>query len=458
MNVTVPIYIEELRSEGSPVPVFKIRPLFFLEPEERDENLNRAVTKLAKSLKREFDRLGAHDDHRELAAYTFCPDVEDRLLKLDLDLGKRRVASRVLMIVFEGLGSKLAFTPTAPDLWFQIARRETLQDRASEVLTRHFRDSEKKLGRELTPEEVSVQGKAWVTTLELDMHPPMAVSHPIDSRFAMIGGEAPLNGAAELRAVGRCLDWQYPDDLDRVIRRERELADLTRFLDSEDCRPVLLIGPRMVGKTALIHEYVYQRVAKRRSHLSEKKNVWLLSPQRLISGMIYVGQWENRLLAILDRAKEQDHILYFDDVLGLFHAGITRDSSLSAADVIKPYIEKREFRMLAEMTPDAFHVFQERDRGFADMFQVVRVTEPNEDDTLRILMSVNRDLERLHRCQFDFDVLATVTDIHRRYVRDAAFPGKAALFLRRLALKYRGGKVTREGVLDDFHADRKSVV
>ena len=171
MNVTVPIYIEELRPEGSPVPVYKIRPLFFLEPEERDENLNRAVTKLAKSLKREFDRLGAQDSHQGLAAYSFCPDVEDHLLKLDLDLGKRRVASRLLMVVFEGLGRKLAFTPTAPELWFEIARRETLQDRAAEVFTRHCRDSEKKLGRELTAEEMSVQGKAWVTTLELDMHP-----------------------------------------------------------------------------------------------------------------------------------------------------------------------------------------------------------------------------------------------------------------------------------------------
>jgi ATP-dependent Clp protease ATP-binding subunit ClpA len=452
MNVSVLIYIEEIRPAGAPASVHKVRPLFFSQPEERDENLNRAITKLARSLKREFEMLGARDNHQDLAAYTFSPGVEDHLLNLEIELGKRRVNCRLLVAVFESLGRKLAFTPLALGASFEIARQESLHARAQEVLTRHFRETEKRLGRELTAEEMSVQGRAWVTTLELDVHPRMGVGAAVDRRLAMLGGTNRLDGAAELRAVGRCLDWQYPDDLDRVICRGRELADLTKYLKGSDRRPVLLIGPRMAGKTALIHEYVYRRVEKKRSPYSEKRNVWLLSPQRLISGMIYVGQWEDRLLAILDRAKERDHVLYFDELLGLFHAGITRDSSLSAADVIKPYVEKREFRMLAEMTPEAYHVFQERDRGFADMFQLLWVNESNEDDTLRILMTVNRELERAHRCRFDFDVLAAVTDIQGRYVRDAAFPGKAALFLRQLAVKHRNGTVTRDHVLEEFHA------
>jgi ATP-dependent Clp protease ATP-binding subunit ClpA len=452
MNVTVPIYVEEMRVKDTAAVVYRIRPLFFTGPEERDQNLNRAVTKLAKSLRREFDRLGSAADHRELSSYTFCPDIEEHLLKLEFEIGKRRVISRLLVVVFENLGRKVAFTPTVPDLWFEIARREKLYDRTAEVLNRHFREQEKNLARELTEEELSVQGGAWVTTLELDMHPPMTFTQTDGSRFAVLGGAQPLSGAAELRAVGRCLDWLYPDDLDRAIRREPELADLTRFLKGSERRPVLLVGPRSVGKTALVHEYVYRRVSKKRSQYSEKKNVWLLSPQRLISGMIYVGQWENRLLAILDRAREQDHVLYFDDLLGLFYAGVTRDSNLSAADVIKPHLEKREFRMLGEITPEAFRILQERDRGFADRFQVVHVHEPDERNTLQILMSFTRELERSHRCRFDFDVLTEVIGIHRRYVRDEAFPGKAAHFLRRLATKHRNNNISRDSALDEFHA------
>src|SRR5437764_3399231 len=131
---------------------------------------------------------------------------------------------------------------------------------------------------------------------------------------------------------------------------------------------------------------------KKRSAYSSEKNLWLLSPSRLISGMSYVGQWENRLLTILKEAKKRSHILYFDDLLGLFHAGISRDSKLSVIHVLKPYVEKREFRMLAEITPEAFRVFQEKDRGFADLFQIARISEPNEDEILKILIGLVRQL------------------------------------------------------------------
>src|SRR5213079_1962307 len=65
-------------------------------------------------------------------------------------------------------------------------------------------------------------------------------------------------------------------------------------------------------KTALVHEYVWRTADSRRERqYRAHNNVWLLSPQRLISGMTYVGQWESRLLAILAEAKKRDHVLYF---------------------------------------------------------------------------------------------------------------------------------------------------
>ncbi len=75
--------------------------------------------------------------------------------------------------------------------------------------------------------------------------------------------------------------------------------------------------------------------------------------------MMYAGQWENRLLAILDFAKQRGHILYFDDLLGLFFAGISASSNLNVAQVLRPYIERGEIRILAEITPESFRVLQE---------------------------------------------------------------------------------------------------
>src|SRR5262249_12104997 len=147
---------------------------------------------------------------------------------------------------------------------FDLARGERLLDRATEVLTKHYRDLERE-DEEINPEQAALSGTAQVMPLELTIHPPVKPPEPPVQRFLMLGTDQRTSGAAELRRVGRCLDWQYPDDLEHAVLRDAELADLTRLLSDPENRPVLLLGPRQVGKTALLHEYVRQEVGKRPS-------------------------------------------------------------------------------------------------------------------------------------------------------------------------------------------------
>lgn len=60
--------------------------------------------------------------------------------------------------------------------------------------------------------------------------------------------------------------------------------------------------------------------------------------------MMYVGQWEGRVQAILREAAKRRHVLAFDDFLGLYQAGQSRDASLSVADVLKPCILRHSAR------------------------------------------------------------------------------------------------------------------
>ncbi|MBI3653743.1 MAG: ATP-dependent Clp protease ATP-binding subunit [Acidobacteria bacterium] len=453
MKITVPIYIQKHSGKGAPPQTHILRPLFHPHLEVRGEDLNRAMTKMAQKLRRECGELGSQRRHEQLSRFAFAPDLEDHFCKFNFEMLSRRARCHLLVVVCKSLGRKIAFSPSLPNLWFEIQRGETLATRATEVLTQYFREQERKHGKEaLMPETLSLDGKAWVTTLEISIQPPTLAQVKPPNLFAMLGGGETMNGAQELEKTGRCLDYLYPDELHRVIFRDAEVAELSAILQGKDQRPVLLIGERLVGKTAVIHEYVYRLVEQKSSKYSANKKVWLLSPQRLISGMSYVGQWENRLLAILKEATLRQHLLYFDDLLGLYQAGQTANSSLSVADVLKPYVEKRSVRLLGEITPEAYRVLQERDRAFADAFQVIAIKEPDEEQSFRILLHLMRQLERQHRCRFSTDVFPTVMDVQRRYARDAAFPGKAAVFLQQLAVKFRNERVTREEVLQQFHA------
>lgn len=453
MQFRIPIYVAQ-RAGG-----YTARPLFFDGPERLDDNLNRLLTKLTRDLVQRLERLARQPRHDELAKWAFCPRVTTHRVGVEIELRRRIARAKFLVVAFDHLNRRLAFTPAVPDVWFEVGRNEPIDLRTQAVLSDHWRKVERDADAEddVRPEVGGLTGKAWVQVLELSAAVPALTPEPPKANFLMLGGGDVADGATELRRVGRCLDWLYPDELDRAVLRVHETDELHRLLEASDRRPVLLCGPRLVGKTAVVHECTFRRVAARKQVHVQKGNVWLVSPQRLISGMSYVGQWEGRLLAILRHARKRDHVLYFDDLVGLFLAGVTGQSSLSAAVVLKPYLERRDVRVLGEITPEGLRVLREKDRGFADLFHLIPVREPTDADTLRILIDQQRRLEGKHGCAIGLDVLPAVIDLQRRYDRTAAFPGKAAAVLTRLAVKL-GARNSELGTEDQDTGTPKSSV
>lgn len=465
MNLRIPIYVEEQKPEPGVLQHVRrvsLRPLFFTHPVEQDVSLQRATSRLANTLRNDLGRLARLARHEHLAAYGFYPTLHETMLEFTVEVGKKRFSLRHLFVILPAFDRRFAWTPSVPEVWVEILRGETVNDRVQEALTEHYRLLERRFGSEaVVPDANTVHGKAWITSVEVSVDVPTVYTPTTENIFAALGQVQEVHGAAELDRVGRSLNNLYPDDLDHAINREAEVDELTKLLSATDQRPVLVIGKRLVGKTAVIHEFVRRRMNRRRAseatmHIASvadlKGEVVLISPQRLISGMSFLGQWEGRLLAILKESQRKGHTLYFDDLIGLFYAGRTSSSNLSVAHVLKPYLERRDVRVLAEATPEAFRVLQELDRGFADLFQIVRIEEPNEQKNLHTLLGFRRTLERQHDTRFHSDVLPAVIDLTRRYVSDAAFPGKAARLLQSLGSKHKAGEVTRAQALEEFSA------
>ncbi len=449
MLFAIQTLVEERRS-GPGSSLFTVRPLFRRDPIHIAEKLSRALTKLSNSLQSELEKSGRDPRHDDLAQWLAYPVCESTTAKIRLELDSGSHLREFFFATYAGLGRTLCFTPHLPNLHFEMLPEQTLADRAAEVLTRHFRDWEKdEISFDL--DEYSLQGTSSLMTVEIGVNPSAnAKKAKAPGRALLFGAREKKDGEGELRQVGRPLHAQYPDDLERAVERDNEVAELARLLAGSDRRPILLVGPRLAGKTAIVHELAWQIGARKEERFGGKREIWLVSPMRLISGMSYLGEWENRVLAILDHAEKKDKALYFDDLLGLFSAGKTSASDLSVAQVIRSSMEKRRVRVLAEITPEALRILRERDRAFAELFHIIPVNEPSERETLRILVSVVRQLEQRHRCQFDLSVAPLAYDLHRRFVRDASFPGKAAVFLQRLAARFSRQNILAGWALQEF--------
>ncbi|MBY0457051.1 MAG: ATP-binding protein, partial [Gemmataceae bacterium] len=273
MNFRIPIYVFQHKTG------YTARPLFFALPERTDGNLNRLLTKLTRDLVERLEKLGREARHDHLASWAFCPHTTTHRVAVDVELRRRVARTKYLLVAFDHLGRRLAFTPAVPDLWFEVTRGESIELRAQAVYTEHWRAVERDADADddIRPEDGSLSGKAWVQVLDISANVPALVPKKEQPNFLMLGGGQTADGASELRRVGRCLDWLYPDELDRAVLRDTEVNELARLLELEDRRPILLCGPRLVGKTAVVHEVVYRRVGERKAVHRQHFNTWLVS-------------------------------------------------------------------------------------------------------------------------------------------------------------------------------------
>lgn len=441
MKFEIPVLVSQAKGVE---PDYTVRPLFHEEPSVSGKLLERVLAKLGSAVRKQLNNLSESARLDALSDFSLCPNYYDKSFQLSFQHKKRTVSGRFLVVVLPELEPRVAFCPHLPSLWFQVDRGENLKARAIEVFDEYFSRGR---GAGLSKEH---QEHHWVTEVPVSFKVPTRPPKPKKEEDMMILGGPPVQpGWLELERVGRCLDDDHPHDLARCLCRNEEADRLQRAMQQTARAPQLVVGQRKVGKTSLIHEMVRRHCEKK---AQPQRRHWLLSPQRLISGMVYVGQWESRLLAILKHAEEKDLILIFDDLLGLFSAGISRDSNLSVADVLKPYLQRGQVRVLAEATQESLSILRERSRGFADLFTVTRLRETTEKETLEIALEEMREGERLHSCEFDLEALSTSIDLQRRYVKDSVFPGKSAVFLRKVAARCRGEAVTRQSILDYFHA------
>jgi len=444
--ITVPIYIERTHDRTRNHHHFTVKPLFVERPKLTSSNakLEKAISDLTMKTYKVIHELPIEDQ----TFWSYNPRAKLHNFKLIIRLKRKYTPCRIPIVAIQAFGRVAAFSPHQPELWFFADKGERLKDRAQQVFTQFFSKHE-----DITPASLHLQGRAWLSSIDLKLKSKPKTKKPKeDTPMAFFGADSmSFKGEQELLDIGSCLERDYPEQLSRTLYRDDEYQVLEHLLQAPDQRPIVLIGPSGCGKTALIHEFAYRRAERRKDAPFDWRNkTWHISPQRLIAGMHYLGQWEARFLAIIRAIKSSQSILFFSDVPGLFTAGASTHSDECMAQLLKVEREVAPFRILAECTSEAFHIIQEKDRAFADMFHILRLEALDIPDTRQLLIHLLGDLERDHDCIIDPDVLPAVLDITGRYVPHQSFPGKAVDFLSRLAVKFRQRVITPELVYEEF--------
>ena len=215
--------------------------------------------------------------------------------------------------------------------------------------------------------------------------------------------------------------------IDPVIGRDSEIRRVMQILSRRTKNNPVLIGEPGVGKTA-IAEGLARRIVNGDVPESMKgKRLVSLNIGSMLAGAKYRGEFEERLKAFIKEvtASEGEIILFIDELHTLVGAGAGGDSSMDAANLLKPALARGELRTIGATTLDEYRKYIEKDAALERRFQPVLVAEPDVADTIAILRGLKERYEVHHGVHITDGALVAAATLSNRYITDRFLPDKA---------------------------------
>lgn len=241
--------------------------------------------------------------------------------------------------------------------------------------------------------------------------------------------------------------------LDPVIGREREIERVLQILARRKKNNPVLIGEPGVGKTAIV-EGIAQRIAQDQvpDSLLDKR-ILQLDLTAIVAGTKYRGQFEERLKAIVDEAKDSpDVILFIDELHTVVGAGAA-EGSLDASNILKPPLARAQIQIIGATTLEDYRKYIEKDGALERRFQPIFVDPPTVEETIDILYGLREKYESFHGVKYTDEAIEAAARLSDRYITDRYLPDKAIDVLDEAGAKVKLRTPENDEMLEELKKD-----
>ena len=213
--------------------------------------------------------------------------------------------------------------------------------------------------------------------------------------------------------------------LDKIIGRDNEIARLIQILLRRQKNNPCLIGEPGVGKTAIAEALAQKIVSGDVPYKLQNHEVYLVDITALIAGTQFRGQFESRILGLINEVKSEGNIiLVIDEVHNIVGAGDS-EGSMNAANILKPALSRGEIQVIGATTLKEYRKYIEKDTALERRFQPITVNEPSIEDSVKMLLGIKHYYEEYHSIKIPDDILNTAVQMSERYITDRYLPDKA---------------------------------
>jgi len=239
------------------------------------------------------------------------------------------------------------------------------------------------------------------------------------------------------------------DKLDPVVGREKEIERMVQILSRRTKNNPVLVGEPGVGKTAIVEALAQLISGGDVPDTLQGKRLVTLDMGALVAGTKYRGEFEERLKKVIEEIKSAGNcVLFIDEIHTIVGAGAA-EGAVDASNILKPSLARGEIQCIGATTLDDYRKYVERDPALERRLQPVRVEEPDNDDTVAILMGIRSKYEDHHKVNITDEAIRTAALLAQRYIPDRFLPDKAIDLIDEAGSRVRlRGSVTPASVKD----------
>lgn len=237
----------------------------------------------------------------------------------------------------------------------------------------------------------------------------------------------PPSTAGDLADFTRDLSQMAVDgEIEPVIGRDKEISRMVQVLSRKTKNNPVLVGEAGVGKTALAYGLA-QRIANGNiPYELRDMRVLELDMMSVVAGTRFRGDFEERMNQIIADIEEDGHIILFiDELHTIMGSGSGIDSTLDAANILKPALARGTLRTVGATTQEEYQKHIEKDAALSRRFAKVLVEEPNLEDAYEILLGLKPAYEAFHNVTISDEAVMTAVKVAHRYLTSKNLPDSA---------------------------------
>ncbi len=214
--------------------------------------------------------------------------------------------------------------------------------------------------------------------------------------------------------------------IDKLIGRELEIDQLAQTLTRKKKNNAILVGEAGTGKTAIVEGLALKIENGEVPATIEDYTIYSLNVGSLLAGTKYRGDFEERLQEIIEELeKEENCILFIDEIHTIMGAGTGNSGGLDLANMLKPALQKGTIKCIGSTTYSEYRERFEKDSALVRRFHKVDVSEPSPEEAKQIIEQSIASYEKYHDIKIEKEVISLVVDLSVQYLYNKKLPDKA---------------------------------